>query len=112
VKPFSALPERETGTATKKPRHQGDPVSYLCQAENNSLKEKSEWREVYAQGSRRTTSFLTSPSQVPLYNRYKVLDVEGQSMDNIDDSPPTLEVSPRSERPTTSVTTTSMRKKR
>ena len=54
----------------------------------------------------------TSPSQVPLYHRYEALDVEGQSMDDVDDGPSTPEVLPRSERPTTRSITTSTRKKR
>ena len=45
-------------------------------------------------------SLPTSPSQVPLYNRYEALDVEGQSIDDVDDGPSTPEVLPRSERPT------------
>jgi len=87
-------------------------VSSPCLAEGSSLKEKSERREVHARGGRQTPSLLTSPSQVPLYDRYKALDVEDQSKDDVDDSPSTPEVSPRSERPTTSITTTSTRKKR
>jgi len=49
---------------------------------------------------------------VPLYNRYEVLDVEGQPMDDVDDYPSTAEVLPRSERPMPCITTTSMRKQR
>ncbi|KAK4831411.1 hypothetical protein QYF61_017542 [Mycteria americana] len=54
----------------------------------------------------------TSPLTVPLYNRYEALDVEGQSMDDVDDGPSTPEVLPGSERPTPCITTTSIRKKR
>ncbi|KAK4830595.1 hypothetical protein QYF61_012021 [Mycteria americana] len=89
-----------------------EPGSSLRNAEGSSLKERSEWRQVYAQGNRRPLSLPTSPSQLPLYNRYEALDVEGQSKDDVDDSPSTPEVLPRSERPTSHITTTSMRKKR
>ena len=44
-------------------------------------------------------SLATSSTQVTLYNRYEALDVEGQSMDDVDDGPSTPEVLPRSERP-------------
>jgi len=37
---------------------------------------------------------------MPLYNRYKALDVEGQSMDDVDDGPSTPVVLPGIERPT------------
>lgn len=97
----------------EKKQDQRDPVSSPCQAEGSSLKERSEQKQVRAQGGRQTPSLPTSPySQVPLYNRFEGLDVEGQSMDDVDDGPPTPEVLPRSERPTPCITTNSMRKKR
>jgi len=68
--------------------------------------------EVHLQGGRQTTSLPTSPSQVPLYNRYEALDVEGQSMDEVDDGLSTLEVLPRSEVPIPCITTSCTRKKR
>ncbi|KAK4810714.1 hypothetical protein QYF61_007688 [Mycteria americana] len=49
---------------------------------------------------------------VPLYNRYEALEVEGQSMEDGDDSPSTPEVSPRSEERTSRTNTTSTRKRR
>lgn len=58
---------------------QGDPVFFPQQAEDSSLKGRSEWRQVHTQHSRQTYSLPTSPSQVPLYNRYKALDMECQS---------------------------------
>ncbi|GAB0179564.1 hypothetical protein GRJ2_000421700 [Grus japonensis] len=49
--------------------------------------------------------------KVPLYNMFEALDMEGQSMEDMDDSPSTPEVLPRSERPTPCIMTTSTRKK-
>ncbi|KAK4806799.1 hypothetical protein QYF61_005595 [Mycteria americana] len=49
---------------------------------------------------------------VPLHNRYEALEVEGQSVEDGDDSLSTPEVSPRSEERTSRLTTTSTRKKR
>ncbi|KAK4821699.1 hypothetical protein QYF61_027463 [Mycteria americana] len=49
---------------------------------------------------------------VPLYNRYEALEVEGQSMEDGDDSPSTPDVSPRSEERTSRINTTSARKRR
>ena len=49
---------------------------------------------------------------MPLYNGYASLDVEDQSMDDVNDGLSTPEVLPRSERPTPHITTTSTRKKR
>ena len=111
MEPCSALPATEMGTATRKTQDQGDPVFSPRQAEGSSLKERSEWRQAHAQGGR-TPSLPTSPSRVPLYDRYEALDVEGQSMDDVDDGPSPPEVLPRSERPSPCITTTSTRKKR
>ena len=59
-----------------------------------------------------TSSLPTWPSQVPLYNRCEALAVEGHSKEDTDDSQATPEVSPRPERPTPRIVTTSTRKKR
>lgn len=64
---------------------QADPVSSPLQTEGSSLNKRSERRQGHAQGSRRTPSLPISLSQVPLYNRYKALDMEGQSMEDVDD---------------------------
>ena len=93
----------------EKTQDQEDPVSSAHQAESSNLKEGGEWRQVHARGSRQTHPLPTSPSQVPLYNRYEALDVEGQSMG---DGPSAPEVLPRSERPILHIMTTSMRRKK
>lgn len=74
--------------------------------------EISKWKQIRALGGSQTSPLPTSPSQVPLYHRYESLDVECRSVEDVDDSPFTAEVSPRSERPTPRITTTSMGKKR
>ncbi|KAK4806806.1 hypothetical protein QYF61_005602 [Mycteria americana] len=53
-----------------------------------------------------------SSHSVPLYNRYEALEVEGQSMEDGDDSLSTPEVSPSAEERTSHLTTTSTRKRR
>ncbi|KAK4806851.1 hypothetical protein QYF61_012572 [Mycteria americana] len=50
--------------------------------------------------------------EVPLYNRYEALELEGQSMEDGDDSPSTPEVSRRPEERTSRINTTSTRKRR
>lgn len=62
--------------------------------------------------NRQKPSLPTSPSQVPLYNRYRALDVEEQSMDDEDKGPSPPEVLPRPERPIPHIKTSSTRKKR
>ncbi|PKU43817.1 pyruvate dehydrogenase protein x mitochondrial- hypothetical protein [Limosa lapponica baueri] len=91
---MSALPETETGTSTRKKKNQdqGDPVSSSYQAEGSNLKKRTEGKQ--------TGSLPTSASQVSLYNSYEALDVEGQSIGDVDDGPATPEVLPRSERHT------------
>ncbi|KAK4826358.1 hypothetical protein QYF61_007952 [Mycteria americana] len=97
-----ALPSlrQEQEQPPERKQDQGDAVSSPHQAEDSSLKERSEWRQVHARGGRRTPSLPILPSQVFLYNRYEALDVEGQSMDDVDESPSTPEVLPGSGRPT------------
>ena len=92
----------------EKKQDQGDPVLSSHQTEDSSLKERSEWKQVHIWDSRQTPFLTTSPSQVPLY---EALNVEDQSMDDVDDGPSTPEVLQRSERPTPSIMTTSMRNK-
>lgn len=103
----SALPETQTGTATRKKRKKKKKrlrglgiVPH--KAEGNILKEMNVWKQVHARGGRDPRlrmPHLSSPFQVPLYNRYEVLDVEGQTMDDMGNGPSTLEIFPRSERP-------------
>ncbi|KAK4813675.1 hypothetical protein QYF61_019568 [Mycteria americana] len=55
---------------------------------------------------------MSSMLRVPLCNRYEALEVEGQSMEDGDDSLSTPEVSPRAEERTSRINTTSTRKRR
>ena len=90
-------PEAGTGTAaatSKNPRSRGSCIP-PNRTEGSSSKEESEWRQVHARGGKRTPSLPTWPSQVPLYNRYEALEVEGQSMEDVDDGPSIAEVLPR-----------------
>ncbi|KAK4828521.1 hypothetical protein QYF61_026943 [Mycteria americana] len=89
--------EQEQQQPPVRTHDQGDPVPPLHRAEGSSSKEEGKWKQVHARGSRRTPSLPTSPPQVPLYNRYEALEVEGQAMKDEDDSPSTPEVLPRSE---------------
>ena len=75
-------------------RNQGDTppvaVDSLCyhhQAEGRDLRDKEEWKQVPPWGGRWTASQPTSPSQVPLHNRYEALDHEGQSNEYVDEGP-------------------------
>ncbi|KAK4823952.1 hypothetical protein QYF61_008338 [Mycteria americana] len=105
---------RRTGAAaatSKNPRSRGSSIP-PHRAEGSSLKEESERRRVHARGGRQRPSLPTSPPQVPLYSRYEALEVEGQSMEDGDDSPSKPEVSPRSEECTSRINTTSTRKRR
>ncbi|GAB0207770.1 mitochondrial enolase superfamily member 1 [Grus japonensis] len=110
-----ALPSlrQKQGQLMDQSQSEGDPVSSPCQAEGSSLKGRSEWKQVPAQRGRRTfSSSPTSPSHVPLYNRYQALAVEGHSREDMDDSQATPEVAPRPERPMPRVVTTPTKKKR
>ncbi|GAB0208855.1 hypothetical protein GRJ2_003351200 [Grus japonensis] len=111
-----ALPSlrQKQGQLTDQNQGEGDPVSSPCQAEGSSLKEGSEWKQVHARHGRQQTfsSSPTSPSHVPLCNRYKALAVEGHSKEDMDDSQATPEVAPRPKRPMPRVVTTPTKKKR
>ncbi|KAK4827179.1 hypothetical protein QYF61_015141 [Mycteria americana] len=65
-----------------------------------------------AAAQRRRVNGGKSTLMVPLYNRYEALEVEGQSVEDGDDSPSTPEVSSRSEERTSRINTTSTRKRR
>ncbi|GAB0208322.1 hypothetical protein GRJ2_003297900 [Grus japonensis] len=106
-----ALPSLRQKQTPDKTQDEGDPISSPCQDEGRSLKGRSEWKQVHTWSGRRTSSLPTSPSQVPLYNRYEALAVEGQSKEDMDDSRATPEVSPRPEKPTPHIVTTPTKKK-
>ncbi|GAB0208750.1 hypothetical protein GRJ2_003340700 [Grus japonensis] len=110
-----ALPSlrQKQGQLTDQSQSEGDPVSSPRQAEGSSLKEGSEWKQVHAWRGRRTfSSSPTSPSHVPLCNRYEALAVEGHSSEDMDDSQATPEVAPRPKGPMPRVVTTPTKKKR
>lgn len=115
VEPCSVFPETEMGTAAGKSQGQGDPVSFFGQAEGRSLKEGCELRPVRARGSWQTFLLPTSPSQIPLYNRYEALGVEWPH-GPCEWRATGTEVLPRSERTTPPqlphITPTSTRKRR
>ena len=110
-----ALPSRrqKQGQPPDRTQGEGHPASSPCQAEGSSLERRSEWRQGRTWRGRQTSSSLpTSPSQVPLYNRYEALAVEGHSKEDMDDSRATPEVSARPEGPTPCIVTTSTKKQR
>ncbi|GAB0206304.1 hypothetical protein GRJ2_003096000 [Grus japonensis] len=110
-----ALPSlrQKQGQLTDRNQGEGGPVSSPCQAEGSSLKGRSEWKQVHARHGRQTFSYSpTSSSEVPLYNRYKALAVEGHSKEDMDDSQATPEVAPRPKRPMPHVMTSPTKKKR
>ncbi|GAB0209138.1 hypothetical protein GRJ2_003379500 [Grus japonensis] len=111
-----ALPslKQKQGQLTDQSQSEGDPVSSPCQAEGSSLKEGSEGKQVHTRCGRRPafSSSPTSPSHVPLCNRYEALAVEGHSSEDVDDSQATPEVAPRPKRPMPRVVTTPTKKKR
>ncbi|GAB0204581.1 hypothetical protein GRJ2_002923700 [Grus japonensis] len=111
-----ALPSlrQKQGHLTDQSQSERDPVSSPRQAEGSSLKEGSEWKQVHVRhGRQQTFSFSpTSPSHVPLCNRYQALAVEGHLSEDMDDSQATPEVAPRPKRPMPRVVTTPTKKKR
>ncbi|GAB0178621.1 hypothetical protein GRJ2_000327400 [Grus japonensis] len=106
--------KQKQGQLTDQSQSEGDPVSSPHPAEGSSLKEGNKWKQVRARHGRRQTfsSSPTSPSHVPLCNRYQALAVEGHSSEDMDDSQGTPEVTPRHKRPMPWVVTTPTKKKR
>ncbi|KAK4810710.1 LOW QUALITY PROTEIN: hypothetical protein QYF61_007684, partial [Mycteria americana] len=87
---------------------QGDPVSPHT---HTRLKAAAQRRRV--NGGKSTIVVAgEGPPCPPHLPRYEALEVEGQSMEDGDDSPSTPEVSPRSEERTSRTNTTSTRKRR
>lgn len=77
-----SLKQKQQWPPGTKPQDQGHPVSSPRQTEGSSLKG--------ANGGKPT----------PLYNRYEALDVEGQSIDGVDNGPSIPEVLSKTEKPT------------
>lgn len=61
------------------------------QAEEGHLREEGEWKQVSAWGDRQIHSQSTSPSQVPLYNRYEALESYNQGYEEMDEGSSGLE---------------------
>ncbi|XP_054044411.1 uncharacterized protein LOC128904316 isoform X1 [Rissa tridactyla] len=102
-----SLREREQVEA---PHKSGDPLPSRHQAVGGDCREEGEWKQVPARGSRRIPSWALTPSQLPLQNRYGVLQEE-LAVGEEDDTPR----SGTSERPSRhgpSITTGSKRKSR
>ena len=51
------------------------------QAVGENLAQAGEWMQVSAQGGKRALSLPTSPSRLPLYNRYQSLEHDSQNDD-------------------------------
>jgi len=96
----------------KKARDQRELVTSPHRAEGRDAKENSEWKRVRKRGRRRTLPLPTTSPQVPLHNRFEVLDVEDKVMDCAGIDPSTSEEALRSEGPPSHITTSSKRKKR
>lgn len=98
VEPSSALSQKQEYPPEKKnPQRSRAPCNRPLPGWRQQLKGEQWMDWVHTWGSRKTPSLPTLPSQVPLYKR-SAQDVEGQSMDNVDDSKSTQDMSPRSER--------------
>lgn len=73
---------------------------------------KGEKKQVSAQSIRQIPSLFTSPSQVPLHNRYEALELGRQANSNVEEGPTRLEGSSKASQPIPCITETSIKKKR
>lgn len=79
-------------------------------AERGDLRDREQWQYVPACHSKQVSVVTTLPSQIPLHNRYEVLQVEPNN--NIENNGSAkLEVSQRLSWSTPSIKTSSIRKK-
>lgn len=61
---------------------------------------------------RQIPSLFTSPSQVPLHNRYEALEVGRQANSDVEEGPTRLEGSSKASQPIPCITETSIKKKK
>ena len=92
------------------PQEAEDPLPSCHQVEGEDLRDKGEWKQVPAWGSRRIPSQPPSLSQFPLYNRYGALELEGQVNENVSEGP--SRGLPRVSQSTPCLLTASVKKKR
>lgn len=100
---------------------QESPLTSSQLTEDSRSREAGGWKPVHTQGSRQNIPWLFPltpipvPPNVPLYNRYAALEVEGQTMANVNEgpsAPSTSQVLTQSERPTGCITTASTREEK
>lgn len=108
---LSSLRQKRKHTA-ENTQVQRDPVSSLYQAQDSSIIKRSGGKSILGTAGELPPCVPCPPKCPYPYNRYEALDVGGQSMEDVDRSPSTPELSPMSEGPSPYVMTTSMRKKR
>ena len=101
----------EPATAQASPVMQKTEVPSSCQAAGGDLDQGGEWRQVPIRGGRRALSLPTSPSHLPLNNRYEGLE-QDNLYDKVDKNPSQLEGAPKTRRPKHRIATSSFKKER
>ncbi|XP_066848127.1 uncharacterized protein [Anser cygnoides] len=93
------------------PATQKTKVPSSHQAVKGDLGHRGEWRQVPVRGGRRAPSLHTSPSHLPLCNRYEALEHHSQN-NEVDESPSQLERVSKARQLTPCIATSSVKKDR
>uniref|UniRef100_A0A8B9DT06 Uncharacterized protein n=1 Tax=Anser cygnoides TaxID=8845 RepID=A0A8B9DT06_ANSCY len=101
----------EPAIAQMSPATQKTKVPSSRQAVGVDLGQGGEWRQVPVWGGRRALSLPTSPSHLPLYNRYEGLEHDSQN-NEVDKSPSQLERMPKARQPIPPIATSTVKKER
>ncbi|PKU42578.1 death-associated protein 1 [Limosa lapponica baueri] len=103
--------ERLRNNREKGSKGPGAPVGTPGQAEDKSINEKSEWKQVCGRGTRKFPTLPTSSCEVPLRNRYEVLLKNGQLSEEVGKEHPITQMPPKPKKHTPQITTTPSKKK-
>lgn len=87
-----------------------NPLPSCHHAEGGDLRDRREWNQISALGSRLSPSLPTSPSQVLLNTRYETLKLDGQANHDMVKGPSISKRSPRAHEPISHIITTSDKK--
>lgn len=82
-----ALPSLQEGCGGDAPQAVGEHLPSHSQVGRGDLKDSEGRKQVPVQGNKQTAPQPVPPSQVPLYNRYEALELEGLGDVDVGESP-------------------------
>ena len=94
------------------PQAAGDHLLSHSQVGRGDLKDSEGWKQVPVWGNKQTARQPVPPSQVPLYNRYEALELDGLGAADVGESPSMQKRLHKASQSAPRFATTSVRKKK